>query len=144
MEVCGNLLSVIGSAPASSSAELGQRWLSHLDTMLQAPLESGEDQCVSCILEIMRSELGLEVLKPLWPRVVSGMGTRIASTNDVARAGAVNVLTQWLTSARSQHHSCVARVFLRSTRDSRGPQLELHPLVSKISSSPFSNSRWRG
>jgi hypothetical protein len=99
MEVSGALLSIIGAAPGSSSAELGQRWLGQVDAMLDAPLESGEDQCVSCILEILRSERGLEVLKPLWPKVIVGLGVRVASTNDVARAGAVNALTQWIRSA---------------------------------------------
>ena len=83
-----------------------------VDTMLDAPLEGGEDQCVSCILEIIRTERGLEVLKPLWPKVIVGFGSRIASTNDVARAGAINALTQWVrsnappppTPALSEHH----------------------------------------
>lgn len=54
---------------------------------------------MSCILEILRSERGLEVLKPLWPKVIVGLGVRVASTNDVARAGAINALTQWIRSA---------------------------------------------
>lgn len=106
MEVSGSLLATIGAAPGTPSAELGQRWLGHVDMMLDAPLEGGEDPCVSCIMEILRSERGLEVLKPSWPKVIVGLGTRIASTNDVARAGAINALTQWIrigaTSSREQ------------------------------------------
>ena len=103
MEVSGNLLSTIGAAPGSSSAELGQRWLGQVDMMLDAPLEGGEDPCVSCIMEILRSERGLQVLKPMWPKVIIGLGARIASTNDVARAGAINALTQWIRSAHPRY-----------------------------------------
>ena len=99
MEVSGSLLAVIGAAPGSSSFELGQRWLGQVSLMLDDPLTGGEDQCISCIMEIIRTERGLEVLKPLWPKVVIGLGARIASTNDVARAGAINALTQWISSA---------------------------------------------
>jgi hypothetical protein len=99
MEVSGSLLAIIGAAPGSSSFELGQRWLGQVSLMLDDPLTGGEDQCISCIMEIIRTERGLEVLKPLWPKVVIGLGARIASTNDVARAGAINALTQWISSA---------------------------------------------
>lgn len=99
MEVSGSLLATIGAAPGSSSFELGQRWLGQVSLMLDDPLTGGEDQCISCIMEIIRTERGLEVLKPLWPKVVIGLGARIASTNDVARAGAINALTQWINSA---------------------------------------------
>jgi hypothetical protein len=109
MEVSGSLLATIGAAPGTPSAELGQRWLGHVDMMLDAPLEGGEDACVSCIMEILRSERGLEVLKPLWPKVIVGLGARIASTNDVARAGAINALTQWIRSAPSR--SCFPQVY---------------------------------
>lgn len=131
MEVSGALLSIIGASPGSPSAELGQRWLGQVDAMLDAPLESGEDQCVSCILEILRSERGLEVLKPLWPKVIVGLGVRVASTNDVARAGAVNALTQWIrigaTSSREQD-------LLVPVLDQRMPRLidcAMKPLVGQ-------------
>jgi hypothetical protein len=99
MEVSGSLLATIGAAPATPSFELGQRWLGQVSLMLDDPLTGGEDKCISCIMEIIRTERGLEVLKPLWPKVAVSLGARIASTNDVARAAAINALTQWISSA---------------------------------------------
>lgn len=131
MEVSGSLLATIGAAPGSMSAELGQRWLGQVDVMLDAPLEGGEDQCVSCVLEIIRTERGLDVLKPMWPRVIVGLGTRIASTNDVARAGAINVLTQWINGPPHALPLTLSSAFFSSSCKSHLRSLSRRRVISR-------------